>query len=101
MSESFFPYDLAEALGTREAIQIFMADAFETGDPAHIAAALNVVARAKGMSELGYQARLSPEQLCALSPNGNPTLKTILGAMKALGMDIAVTMRHMDGAGTK
>ena len=47
MTENFPPYDPAAALGTHEAVEVFMADAFETGDAAHIAAALGVVARAK------------------------------------------------------
>lgn len=86
MPESFFPYDPAEALDTNEAINIFMADAFETGDAAHIAAALGVVARAKGISPLGSEAGLAPE----------PTLNTILATMKTLGMQIAVTTRISD-----
>jgi probable addiction module antidote protein len=91
MPESFFPYDPAEALDTIEAINIFMADAFETGDAAHIAAALGVVARAKGISQFGSEAGLSPE----------PTLNTILAAMKTLGMQIAVTTRNVDDARAK
>jgi len=39
-----------------------MADAFETGDAAYIAKALGVVARAKGMSQIARETRLSREQ---------------------------------------
>ena len=68
-----------------------MADAFETGDSAHIAAALGVVARAKGMTELAAKTGLSREQLYrSLSANGNPTLKTTLAVMKAIGLALAI-----------
>lgn len=94
MSERFLPYDPAAALASSEAIEVFMADAFETGDAAHIAAALGVVARAKGMTELAALTGLSPGQLRrSLSADGNPTLKTTLAVMKAFGMEVAVTTR--------
>jgi probable addiction module antidote protein len=72
MTEIFSRYDLADALSTDEAIEVFLADAFETGDAAHIAAALGVVARAKGVTELATKTGLSPEQLYSLGGrNGN------------------------------
>ena len=97
MPEKFYPYDPAAALGSSEAIEAFMADAFETGDAAHIAAALGVVARAKGMTELAIKTGLSHEQLNrSLSATGNPTLETTLAVMKALGMEVAVATRDSD-----
>jgi len=42
-----YDYDPSAALDSDEAIAVFMADAFETGDSAYIAKALGVVARAK------------------------------------------------------
>ena len=47
MTEKIYNYDPAEALDSQEAIVIFMADAFETGDAAYISKALGIVARAK------------------------------------------------------
>ena len=91
MAENFSPYDPADSLATYEAIEVFMADAFETGDAAHIAAALGVVARAKGMTELASKTGLSREQLYrSLSADGNPTLKTTLAVMKAIGFSLAI-----------
>ena len=89
MTEKTYPYDPADALTSKEAIAIFIADAFETGDPAYIAHALGVVARSKGMSELARETGLSREQLYrSFSEQGNPTLKTMLALMKALGLDM-------------
>jgi probable addiction module antidote protein len=47
------PFDPAEYLSSSEAIDEYVLAAFETGDPAEIADALGVVARAKGMGLKG------------------------------------------------
>ena len=66
-----------------------MAEAFETEDAGYIAHALGVVARAKGMSEIARDTGLSREQLYrSFSAKGNPTLKTTLAVMKALGLEL-------------
>jgi probable addiction module antidote protein len=82
-------YDPAEDLGSGEAIATFMAEAFQTNDVAYISHALGVVARAKGMAEIAEQTGLSREQLYrSFSKKGNPTLKTTLAVMKALGIEL-------------
>ncbi|HAU5432591.1 putative addiction module antidote protein [Cronobacter malonaticus] len=84
-------YDPAAALIDDEEIAFFMADALETGDAGHIAKALGVVARAKGMAHIAAQTGLSREQLYrSFSDKGNPTLKTTLAVMKALGLGLTV-----------
>lgn len=89
MKEHIYDYDPAAALDNEESIALFMADAFETGDAAYIAKALGVVARAKGMAEIARETGLSREQLYrSFSEKGNPTLKTILTVMHAIGLDI-------------
>lgn len=90
MKETLTIFDPAEYLTTDEGIAVFMADAFETGDAAYIAHAVGVVARAKGMTELARQTGLSREQLYrSLSEEGNPTLRTMLAVMKALGVELS------------
>ncbi|WP_429177977.1 addiction module antidote protein [Kosakonia sp. 1610] len=85
------PYDPAAALVNDEAIALFMADALETGDAAYIARALGMIARAKGMSDIAAETGLSREQLYrSFSEKGNPTLKTTLSVMKALGIELTV-----------
>lgn len=87
--EAIYDYDPAAALDGPEAIAIFMADAFETGNAKYIAKAMGVVARAKGMTELARETGLSREQLYrSFSEDGNPTLKTMLAVMRALGIDM-------------
>ncbi len=89
MVEKPTTFDPAEGLTSDEAIAAFMADAFESGDAGYIAHALGVVARAKGMAQISSQTGLSREQLYrSFSERGNPTLKTTLAVMKALGIEM-------------
>ena len=84
-------YDPAEDLGSDEAIAIFMAEALETNDVGYISHALGVVARAKGMAQIADQTGLSREQLYrSFSARGNPTLRTTLAVMNALGVQLTV-----------
>ncbi|MDP3606825.1 MAG: putative addiction module antidote protein, partial [Polaromonas sp.] len=89
MAEKLTTYDPAEDLTSDEAIASFMAEAFQTNDAGYIAHALGVVARAKGMTQIAGETGLSREQLYrSFSENGNPTLKTTLAVMKALGIEL-------------
>ncbi|MDO8275712.1 MAG: putative addiction module antidote protein, partial [Serpentinimonas sp.] len=55
-----------------------------------IAHALGIVARAKGMTQIANQTGLSREQLYrSFSAEGNPTLRTTLAVMKALGVELS------------
>ncbi len=93
MDEPLYDYDPAAALDSPEAIEMFMVDAFETGDAAYIAKALGVVARAKGMTQIACETGLSREQLYrSFSERGNPTLKTTLVVMRALGLDMTAKL---------
>ena len=88
-AEKFTNYDPAEDLGSDEAIATFMAEALQTNDVAYIAHAVGVVARAKGMAQIAEQTGLSREQLYrSFSERGNPTLKTTLAVMHALGVTL-------------
>ena len=90
MSEKLTPYDPAEDLSSDQAVADFMAGAFETNDPGFIGHALGVVARAKGMTQIASQTGLSREQLYrSFSADGNPTLRTTLAVMKALGIALS------------
>lgn len=93
MREKLTTYDPAEDLASDEAVAVFMTEAFETGDAGFIAHALGIVARAKGMTQIAHETGLSREQLYrSFSERGNPTLKTTLMVMKALGMDLTTKM---------
>ncbi len=89
MAEKIYDLDLADKLKTDEATEVFLTDAFETSDARHIASALGVVARAKGMTTVARKTGLAREQLYkSLSDAGNPTLETTLAVMKAIGFEM-------------
>lgn len=82
-------FDPAEFLDNKEAFEVYMEEAFETGDASFIAKSLGVVARAKGMSDIAEKTGLSREQLYrSFGKNGNPTLKTVIAVSSALGLNI-------------
>ena len=88
--EKLTKYDPAEDLTSDEAIAYFMAGALETGDSGFIAHALGVVAKSKGMTQIANQTGLSREQLYrSFSENGNPTLRTTLAVIRALGIELS------------
>jgi probable addiction module antidote protein len=85
------PFDPARYLDTSEGIAAYMAAALESGDPAFVADALGVVARARGMTEVAREAGVSRESLYkALSAGGNPEFGTVMRVAQALGLQFSV-----------
>lgn len=86
---TFKKWDSAEYLHTEEDMAgYFDACMEEAGDdPAFIARALGVIARARGMTQLARETGISREGLYkALSGEGNPEFATILKVVHALGL---------------
>jgi probable addiction module antidote protein len=91
------PWDSAKYLKSDDDIANYLEAVFEDGDPALIAHALGVVARAKGMARVARATGLGRESLYkALSPNGNPELATVLKVMRALGLKLKVAVSAPD-----
>jgi probable addiction module antidote protein len=87
------PFDAAEFLTDPESIAEFLTAAFESRDPAHIANALGVAARARGMTAVARDAGLSRESLYrALSPAGHPELETVVRVLGAMGLRLSVAV---------
>lgn len=94
MAEKLTSFDPAEGLTSEESIAAFMAEAFASEDAGYIAHALGVVARAKGMTQIAGETGLSREQLYrSFSATGNPTLKTTIAVMKALGVELTAKVQ--------
>ena len=90
MTEKLTTFDPADRLKSDQAIADFMSAALETNDSAYVAHALGVVARAKGMTEIANRTMLSREQLYrSFSIEGNPTLRTTLAVVEALGIQLS------------
>ncbi len=78
------PFDAAELIS----------DALASGDAAVVAAALGVVARARGMTEVAREAGVTREALyISLSDKGDPRLTTLLGVMRALGVTLKAQIK--------
>lgn len=88
-------FDAADYLETPEDVALYLEAAFESAfednDASLIAAALGDIARSKGMAQIAEDTGLGRETLYrALSADGNPTLRTMQGVLKALGLRLAV-----------
>jgi probable addiction module antidote protein len=91
MVEKFTKYDTAEHLKTDADMAAYLDACLEEAgdDPAYIAHALGIIARAKGMTQLARDTGLARENLYkALSSDGNPEFGTILKVIKALGLKL-------------
>lgn len=63
----------------------------DTGEPAVMLIALRHVSEAYGMADVAKAAGIKRESLYrALSPTGNPTLKTLTAVLKAVGLRLSV-----------
>lgn len=92
-AEDLKTFDAAEYLEDDEDIAIFLDEAFKSGNPKHVARALGIAARAKGITELAKKSGIRREHLYqALGESGNPTLQTLLPVMSAFGLKLNVSM---------
>ena len=89
-------WDSAEYLQTEEDIAAYLDAVLGEDDPALVAHALGVIARAKGMSQIARETGLGRESLYkALSAEGNPEFSTVFKVIKALGLRMhATTASH-------
>lgn len=91
MTIATHPFDPAEFLETAEDIAAYLNASLEDGDAGHVADALGVIARAKGMSALARETGLTRASLYkSLSEQGNPEFVTVFKVIRALGLRITV-----------
>lgn len=93
MSEKFTRYDSAEYLKTEDDISAYIEACMDEGgeDPAFIAQALGVVARARNMSQLARDTGMTREGLYkSLSGEGNPSFATVVKVARVLGFKVTL-----------
>lgn len=91
MVEKFSRWDATRYIETEEDVQAYLEACQEEfgDDPAFIAHALGVVARARNMTELAKGSGMTRAGLYkALSPEGNPSFATVQKIAKAMGLKI-------------
>ena len=85
------PFDAADYLGDDEAIAAYLESALEDGDGADFAAALGVVARAKGMTEIARKSGMTrPSLYKSLSDAGRPEFATVQHVLRSLGLRLRI-----------
>lgn len=91
MAEKFTHWDAADYLENEEDMALYLDACLEedAGDGSLVRAALNDIARARGMTQLAKDTGLSREGLYrALSASGNPEFSTMLKVIKALKLKL-------------
>ena len=74
---------------TEEEQQYLVAEALESGDTAFLVHAIGIVARARGMADIGVKTDLSRHALyAAVGPKGNPTITTVRKVLNSLGLTL-------------
>lgn len=92
-------FDASKYLSSEEAIQEFLAAAFEGNDPVHIAKAIGVVAKARNMSELAREVGMTRAALYrAFNGETSPEFATIMKILGALGVSISPVIKRTDEA---
>lgn len=91
-AEIISTFDIAEHLETDTDIQDFLRETAQTGSPSDFIHALNIAARAKGMTEVAKQAGVTRASLYkSLAEDGNPRFETIAKIVEALGCKLVIS----------
>ena len=84
-------FDMAESLKTEEDSQLYRNMVLEDNDPAELAHALGVIAKARGMTQIAKEAGSEREALYkALRHDSAPRFDTINRVVNALGLKLTV-----------
>jgi probable addiction module antidote protein len=94
MAEKFTRWDAVDYLENEEDMALYLDACLDEdpGDGSLVRAALNDIARARGMTQLARDTGLTREGLYrALSASGNPEFSTVLRVIKALKIRLHAT----------
>lgn len=90
MALKTLPFDVADALDTPALRAELLVDALASGDPKVVTAALGVIARAKGVTQMARDTGLSREAIYrATGSDGTPTLSTLLVIARSAGLKLS------------
>lgn len=98
MAIKTIPFDAAPFLDDAESQAEYLSDALASGDAAVVAHALGVLARAQGMTGVATKAGVQRENLYrSLSQSGHPQLETVMGVIRAMGLQLVARPRDAQG----
>jgi len=88
-------FDMAEHLRTDADVAQYLTLVLEENDPAELAHALGIIARARGMTEVAKASGLTREALYkALRPTSHPRFDTIARVCTALGVKLVAKVNR-------
>ena len=91
---TFSDWDPAEALTTKGRVIAYLEAALEENDPDFLLTIFGDIARSKGMSQIAKELNLDRKGLYkALSPDGNPSFKTVFKLIDILGLRIRLEQK--------
>jgi len=92
MTETIGSFDIAEHLETAADIRDFLRETANAGNPSDFIHALNIAARAKGMTEVAKRSGVTRASLYkSLAQDGKPRFETIAKIVEALGCKLVVS----------
>ena len=92
MAVKITPFEISDHLESDEDIQEFLQEVAATGDSSDFIHALNIAARAKGMSEVAEKAGVTRASLYkSLSEKGNPRFETVSKIVNVFGCKLSIT----------
>ncbi|RRU20441.1 MULTISPECIES: addiction module antidote protein [unclassified Stenotrophomonas] len=85
------PFDPADYLTDDDSIAVYLTEALASQNATHFQDALQVVARARGMTQIAESSGLGRESLYkALKPGAHPRFDTVQRVLTALGVRLTV-----------
>lgn len=85
-------FDMAEMLNNEEDILVYLNSVIEENNPAELAHALGIIAKAKGISKVAQDTGITREALYkALKSNSAPRFDTINRVLNAFGLKLQVS----------
>ncbi|MYM35937.1 hypothetical protein GTP38_16505 [Duganella sp. FT94W] len=85
----YHPYDFAAALVDAASIKTFLSEALQPGDMRYFSAALTIVGRSTGITELAVKTALPHEQIsAALTAPDNLRSATTCAILQAIGLQL-------------
>lgn len=89
MAEKLIPFDLADHLGSDEAIAEYLSQVLAEGDSDELIRAVGHVAKARGMSQIAKDSGLGRESLYkAFAPGAKPRFDTVMKVLRAVGVEL-------------
>jgi len=89
-------WDPARYINSKEDVVAYLEAALEENDPDFLLSVFGDIARSKGMTKVAKEMNLDRKGLYrALSPDGNPSFKTIFKLIDILGLQVCLKQKSI------